>query len=372
MLANRNNANSLAILFKGVILARVIVVFAKSRIVNTTQTTPRPSTSENSAGTLEVQQQENGAQQISGTTTTKTEDSTITKTESFTQSEDNETVTNNTNITASVVTPNGWNEVVEQIQSAQSTAQTQNGSTVKNDSNLGVTVYVANDNIVPKEVMQELAGSNVVLTVETQSGSMFKIHYSELDTKDIKEDLNLSYTLTPLASVPEEIGATKAYQITFHTSSQIKVEAMIRLPMEHVRHAASLYQLGKENAYEMLQSVVVDHDGYAHYYLGAIDHRIQYLIAMDVQGEQSAQAIVPENLYDEYRLVDHSTGKEYVITGRKSSWNMGLGKVMAILAVVMISAIVVIGFVMYFWNKQRLKAGYVPQWEEDEDDYSVK
>lgn len=339
---------------------------------NTTQTTPRPSTSENSAGTLEIQQQENGGLQISGTTTTKTENSTITKTESFTQSEADETVTNNTNITASVVKPSGWNEVVEQIQSAQSTTQTQVGSSAKSNSDLTATVYVANDNIVPKEVLQKLAGSNVVLTVETQSGSMFKIRCAELDAKDIKADLDLSYTLSPVDSIPEEVDAMKAYQLVFRTSSEIKVEAMIHLPMEHVRHAASLYQLGKKGVYDLLQSVVVDADGYAHYYLASINKDVQYLIAMDVQGEQSAQAIVPENMYDEYRLVDHSTGKEYVITGRKSSWNMGLGKVMAILAVVMISAIVVIGFIMYFWNKQRLKAGYVPQWEDEEDDQSIK
>jgi len=46
---------------------------------------------------------------------------------------------------------------------------------------------------------------------------------------------------------------------------------------------------------------------------------------------------------------------------------MGLGKVMAILAVVMVSAIVVVGAVMFFWNKQRLKAGYVPQWDDEEE-----
>lgn len=339
---------------------------------NTSQTT-RPPSSENSAESLEIQQQENGDLQVSGSTTTKTENSTITKTESFVKSETDEVTTNSTNITASVVTPNGWNEVVDLIQSTQNTAQTDNTTDANANPELGVTVYVANDNVVPKEVLQQLVGSNVTLTVETKSGSMFKIRYSDLNTKDITGDLDLSYTLTPLTSIPEGIDAIKAYQLVFHTSSEIKVEAIIRLPMEYVRHPVSLYQLGKKNVYELLQSVVVDNNGYAHYYLGSIDQKIQYLIAMDVQGEQSAQAIIPENLYDEYRLVDHSTGKEYVITGRKSSWNMGLGKVMAILAVVMISAVGVIGFVMYFWNKQRLKAGYVPKWDdEDETDPGKK
>jgi hypothetical protein len=46
---------------------------------------------------------------------------------------------------------------------------------------------------------------------------------------------------------------------------------------------------------------------------------------------------------------------------------MGLGKVMTILAVVMVSMIVIVGFVMYAWNKRRLKMGYVP--DLDEEDY---
>jgi len=111
---------------------------------------------------------------------------------------------------------------------------------------------------------------------------------------------------------------------------------------------------------------LVDGSNYAHWYIGAVDQKTDYLIGINVPGTNVTDTIIPENLYDEYRLVDHSTGKEYVITGRKSSWNMGLGKVMAILAVVMVSAIVVIGFVMYFWNKQRLKNGYVPKWEDEE------
>ena len=58
---------------------------------------------------------------------------------------------------------------------------------------------------------------------------------------------------------------------------------------------------------------------------------------------------------------------KYEITGRKYSWNMGLGKVMAILAVVIVSTISVVGIVMYIYNKRRLQAGYVPQWEDDDE-----
>ena len=310
---------------------------------------PIPESSEN-AGVLE-----NGGS-ATGSIVDKTDNSIITNDITITQNGNSTDV--NVDISATVITPEGWSEVVNQIQG---------GNTENTDKPTDVTIYVPDNSTVPGEVLKDLAGSNVNLTINTSSGSKFKIDCTELDAEKLKSDLDLSYSLTLLGTVPEGIESTTAYQLTFNNSCNIKLEVMIRLPQENTRRAASLYQFGEEETYDFVQSVVVDNDGYAHYYLAAIDKDVQYLIAMDVKGEQSAQAIVPDVLRDEYRLVDHSTGKEYVITGRTSSWNMGLGKVMAILAVVMVSAVGVIGFVMYFWNKQRLKNGYVPQWDDEEE-----
>lgn len=299
------------------------------------------------------------------TTATQTDNSTIIKTDNTVLDAATGETSTSTDITASVTDPEGWNEVVDQIQSVQGTDEPSEEEETETPE-LGVTVYVPNDSKVPEAVLKDLAGSNVTLTVNTQSGSRFTIDCAELDKKSVKKDLNLSYTITLLDTVPEGIQSSVAYQLVFHDSCEVNVEVMIRLPLENTQKAASLYQMIDAEPYEFLQSVVVDNEAYAHYYLGSIDQDAQYLIAMDVQGEQTSQAIIPEVLHDEYKLVDHATGKEYVITGRKSSWNMGLGKVMAILAVVMVSVVVVVGFVMYFWNKQRLKNGYVPQWDDEE------
>lgn len=320
------------------------------------------------AGDMDEQEQtgtlENGGS-VTGTLVGKTDNSIITNDITVTQTGDSSSV--DIDISATVITPDGWNEVVDHIQSIQGTGQTENGEqSGKDDETADVTIYVPDDSVIPGEVLKELAGTNTNLTINTSSGTKFKIDCTELDAESIEADLDLSYTLTLLETVPDKIASSLAYKLVFHNASNVKVEVMIRLPMENARRAASLYQMRAGGDYNFLQSVVVDNEAYAHYYLGNIESEKEYLIAMDVQGEQSAQAIIPENLYDEYRLVDHSTGKEYVITGRKSSWNMGLGKVMAILAVVMVSAIVVIGFVMYFWNKQRLKNGYVPKWDDEE------
>ena len=52
----------------------------------------------------------------------------------------------------------------------------------------------------------------------------------------------------------------------------------------------------------------------------------------------------------EYGNPEYIEPVRYEITGRTSSWGMNLGQVMSILAVVMVSVIVVVGAVMFFWN----------------------
>ena len=288
------------------------------------------------------------------TTVQKTENST---TVNSTQSSATGTEETKTEISSTVQNEDGWNDVLGQVNSALLN---------KDQESVEVTVMTPNSNTVSKEVLQEFAGKDVNLNIHTQSGTQVRLDCSRMDD-EIKEDLDLSYTITLAEDVPESMAGCVVYSLKFHTSAEFDMEIIMHLPGDHRLQTASLYERKKQKDPALLQSVLVDDNSNAHFYLAAVDEKTDYLIGINVPGTNASEAIIPENLYDEYTLVDHSTGKQYVITGRKSSWNMGLGKVMAILAVVMVSAIGVIGFVMYFWNKQRLKNGYVPQWEDDEE-----
>ena len=141
---------------------------------------------------------------------------------------------------------------------------------------------------------------------------------------------------------------------------------IIRLPGGHSRQTATLYQIEKDGL-NLLQSVMVDDDSNAHWYLKSVDHKTEYLIGMNVPGASTSDAIIPEVLYDEYKLANVYDGVEYVVTGRSSSWGIGLGTVMSILAAVMVSVVVIVGVAMYLMNKRRLAMGYIP--ELDEEDY---
>ena len=268
---------------------------------------------------------------------------------------------NKVDITTTIVNPEGWNDVVDMVQGIQ--GEPEEG---KESKPVDVTVYLPGSDVIPESVLQALAGQNATVEVNTKSGVKAVINGLDLKKEDITSDLDLLYTLTRMETVPDGIDSQQAYSLKFHNSFQIKMEVMIRLPLEHTRRNACLFQMGGKEGQEFLQAVLVDGEGYAHFYLASIHEDTAYVIAIDATGAYSDQAIIPDNMYEEYNLVDHSTGKQYKITGRKSSWNMGLGKVMAILAAVMVSAIVVVGAVVFIWNKQRLKNGYVPKWEDDE------
>ena len=298
---------------------------------------------------------DNGSFTVTDTTVTQTGNTTVSTSTSNTKT-DGETKTE-VDITATVVTPEGWTEVVEQIQNAQD---------VMNDNNskgsVNVDVFVGGNEEVPDDVLQSLAGSNVNLTVQTQSGSKFTVDTSTISKDDVKA-LELSYSITVDEDILGDISAEKAYQLSFNGASKINAEVMIRLPGDHARSNASLYQ--KRGSLDMLQTVIVDHEGYAHFYLGAVDDQTEYYIGINVQQEQAQQPIVPEALYKEYNVTDQGTGVEYVITGRQSSWGMNLSQVTWIMIGGMTAVVVTVGFVMYLLNKRKLRMGYIPDLDEE-------
>lgn len=312
-----------------------------------------PAPDEGKASSNQLTTDSSGGLVLDNTTVQKTENAT-TVNSTKTPSDENQEI--QTSISSTVQNDQGWQEVVDQINSA-----------LLNQTNapVDVTVYTPSGDSVSKETLQELAGKNVTLTVQTKSGSKFTLDCKKLDEK-IRQDLVLSYTLTSAETIPEALLGCTVYRLNFHESAQIVTEMIIRLPGEHKFQTASLYQL-KRGEPEHLQSVMVDSTGNAHWYLRSVDKKTDYLIGINVPGVITDSPIIPAELHGVHKVANVFDGKEYIVTGRTSSWGMGLGKVMTILAVVMVSMVVVVGFVMYAWNKRRLKMGYVP--DLDEEDY---
>ena len=291
------------------------------------------------------------------TTVTQTENATTTTTNRTPMDQQDSTTTT---ITATVQNNNGWNDVIDKVNSA----------TIGGNSNtVNVTVYVPGGDVVSADVLQKFVGKNVLLNIQTQSGSQYTLDCTKLDNS-LKNDVALNYTLVPMEEVPEELEGCTVYQLKFQAAAKLPAELVIRLPGGHVLSTATLYQMKGTDNLEKLQSVVVDPYGDAHWYVSAVDEKTEYLIGIDVPGIEEESPIIPPVLHDMYKVENVYDGVEYVVTGRSSSWGMNLGQVMGIMAAVMVGVIVIVGMVVYMWNKRRVRSGYVPGWDDidDEDD----
>ena len=267
-----------------------------------------------------------------------------------------------TEITITVNGDKGWEEATDTLQKELEKTEESSGS-------VNVDVYVKDTNEIDSGFVECLAGKDVNVTITTQTGSVWKMDATQLDSSSLSGKYNLSYTLSAGSQeLSNELGTHASFVLTFAESAQVNSEILIRLGNSWAFQEATLFQRNKDGL-TRIQSTVVDRDGYAHFYLAAVDKNTEYCIGMNMPAQAEEEApIVPEELMQDYGNAVNYTPIEYEITGRSSSWGMNLGQVMGILAAVMVSVIVIVGVTMYILNKRRLKNGYVPQWDDEDDD----
>lgn len=297
---------------------------------------------------------------ITTTTTTTTDNSSLTTEYTVTNPTNGEgETTTAVQVEITLENSTGWAEVQDLLDQA-----------LLNDETLEVDVeiYLKDSTQVSGEVLDALAGETNTVTVHDSSGAVWKVEGTQLKEENVQQNFNFSHQrLNATAEQLTKMGCTLGFQIVFNQSAEINAEVLIRLPVEYTRCIATLYQVDSGTA-TLLQSVIVDNIGYAHFYLGAVNMETEYLIGIDVPGVDSSTAIVPEELYGEYGITDLASPIEYVITGRTSSWGMSGWQVTWILVGVLVACVVGVGVFMYALNKRKLKMGYVPEVEDDEDD----
>lgn len=305
---------------------------------------------------------ENGDVSVNQTTVTKTESATVTTTNTTTTGENGRTVTSE--VTATVVTDEGWQALIDAILAVQKELEKQEVDTGK----VEVNVYVTENSGVPTEVLNSVVGSDVDMTVQTEDGSKFAVNGATLETNQETEKVHFSYSATRLTNPDfSELNGTAAYKLQFSSSSTMKVEVLIRISTEYARKTATLYQVdgGKLT---LLQSVVVDTMGYAHFYLASVDADLDYRIGIEIPSIDKNTVIVPAELHTEYGVTDtyYFASDMYVITGRQSAWGVNMTQVTLILMAVMVASAVAVGVFMYIRNKKKLAAGYVPDLSEED------
>lgn len=319
-----------------------------------------------SASSETVTTNQNGGTTITSTTVSQTEDATINTTGTTTTAADNQQSAS-VDVSASILTDEGWKLLLEAIAAAQQQLQNKTNAGAENDG-ITVDVYLNKDSSVPTDVLNIVAGSNVDMTVQGEDGSKFSVNGNTLEATKEQGSLQFSYSAQRMET-PDfgQLNGVAAYTLQFNQSSDVKVEVMIRLPVEFGRNTATLYQVDGDQLI-VLQSVIVDTLGYAHFYLANVDAEMGYRIGINVPNIDQESVLVPEELHSEYGITStyFDVTSQYVITGRTSSWGMSMNQVTWILFGVMGGCIVCVGVVMFILNKRKLKQGYVPDISEED------
>ena len=272
-------------------------------------------------------------------------------------------------LTVTVENKDAWSEAVSTISKAinEMTDLSTNNRATLEDVNL--TIYVKTEGGIDSSLVEELAGCDVKLKVVSQNGSESRMECEELKIEDLSGSYDYSHSVeeTPADKV-ESLGTEDCFQIKFNESASVNSEILVQLPKAPPHSTAYLYQVEKDNTLTRLQATVVDDDGNAHFYVAAVDKDTEYIVGVNVPGENSDDAIIPDEMLSHYgNAVDRLQKIDYVITGRESSWGLNAAQVTWIMLGVLAVCIIAVGTVMAIWNHRRLKRGYVPDMAEYED-----
>lgn len=275
------------------------------------------------------------------------------------------TTTVETRVDAILDNADGWSELEERVDSAL----------ISNSSTVQVNVSLKGDAEVSGEDLGRFAGKNVALTIHTQQGAYWHINGTDISSADLADSYDLSFTLQSLTDPTEEqaaaVGTGSSFVVVFDKTIDFKVEVELPLGASLARNTAVFFAPGEEGGFEWMQATVIDAEGIAHFYLGLIQAKTEYLIGINIPDRDAessiSDAIVPEALQNEYPQLEQVAEVEYVVTGVKSSWNMNFGQVSLILAAVMIGSVIVVGVIMAILFKRKLKNGYVPDMSYADD-----
>ncbi len=299
-------------------------------------------------------------------TVTQGNNSSVSIRQETTRSEDTSDESYSTDITVTVEGEAGWQEAQDAVEDALKTYNDTVSAGKGEAETPNVNVYVKDTDTIDPVFVENLAGRDVNVTITTQNGSVWKINGNNLDKQSDSPVYNLSYTLDAGSQeLCQELETVASFVLKFSAPAQVNAEVLIRLGDVWARQTATLFQ---RNGGELtrFQTVMVDGEGYAHFYLASVDDKVEYCIAMNLP-EQQEEAIIPDELLHEYGQPVNYTPIQYEITGRQSSWGMNLSQVTWIMIGGMTAVVVTVGFVMFMLNKRKLRMGYVPDLDEEFD-----
>lgn len=254
----------------------------------------------------------------------------------------------NAAIDATVNNQDGWKEVVDETVTSVNTGRTPS-----------VTVQVKDDMTMEGGTLDDLAGKNVTVTVETPDNVSWEIVMKDQTKETLSGSQNFKATLEQNTEevYPDVLNGATSYNVTLGQNS---LNTTVKFPLgkETSRKTATLYAVDKDGL-RKLTSVIVDNDGMAAFCLAGTEAG-EYVIGLDVPGIEKDEVIIPQKLAPEYGIdytygatLTDSQGNQYVLTGRVNKLGFGIGTLTLIVVGILVGSMILVGIVMMLWNKQQ-------------------
>ncbi len=296
---------------------------------------------------------------ITTTTVTGTDNSVISTTVKESISiENNIAGDKKTNVSIEAVLENieGWRELIEQIENGE----------IKNvdENEIDVSVNVNDKQEISGDTISSLAGKDVNITINMNDGSTVKIDCERLDDKEEHpENYTLTYTLAgntePTKAHKKAFGEAASYLLSFAGDAKFDFSPKIFIGKSAAGSTATLYQNVPGKGLELLQSVLVDKNGYATYYLQSIKASTQYVVALNVGSVSVQDAIISPDDAPDYGELVQFEDIEYVTTGVRMFMGLSIFQFTFVILGVTAFLFIAVGIVMgVIYRRKKLEEYY--------------
>lgn len=246
----------------------------------------------------------------------------------------------------------GWKSVAEVLDETLESANTD--SIVIEIQLSGTTIHA--------EDLAHFAGKPITLRITTPNGVSWKIDMSEMSADSFSGTYELETSVSPYENKKNKIASEKIEQL--HFLGNIDFNVTVGAKVGKANDLATLY-VKEGSSYELINTVIIDTEGYAWFSLAGINRHTDYYIGMNVEKITLNSATIPETMYEQYGLENNAAylmdeeGVQYRITGRSSRWGITGKQFATYVAVAVIAVVLIVGSVMLaFYITKRSKERY--------------
>ena len=173
----------------------------------------------------------------------------------------------------------------------------------KNKAPIIIHIYLNNNSIIYGKVLKQFAGENIILKIRTSNGSCWSLDCFKLKGYDFKRKYDLEYNLEIYEDISKAhqkiIGNVFGYWVDFADRINFPATLEIYIDKTAARQTATFYEKSSGNNLNLIQSVMVSEEGIAYYKMGNINKGKRYLIALNVNGIDVQDVILPDNSAEE-------------------------------------------------------------------------